>query len=716
MAAPLRKRSVLAKIFITIMVGFTALTISTGVWLWFDVKHDRYKDLTYTANVLKSYYTLSFHQWEHTLFSVGKRLTEIEGDSADYLRWEYANDVLKVYDELLAFGFTDTSGQVLTFTGLQVGDSLPHLMKSENSRRSFLQAKSGNSIDIGEAYYFPNVKDWIIPIRMPIRAQNGDLLAVNTSAIEYQSIVNEIAQFGFDKRYQFHLINKTFNTSQFYFPLDKEDYETIISRDVAIYQDVSSKDYSNSGISVFSAKNSFNGTKVIGVRTQLENLDHELIVTLNRQVLMADFIRSFRFIALGYVIIFAIGLYLFVYFRKKEKHFVNGLKAEKANLNALFESTNSIIGLFDKNLRLLEFNTAFKEYARLTDNIELKQGTDILSQMKHQEFAELFRRLLNKGLNGEKVRKTLQYPGPDGPIFFQFNYNPIYHEKEITGVSLYVENITELKASQAELEQLNQNLEKKVQERTEVIELKNQELEEVVTNLKEAQQQLVRAEKMASIGILAAGIGHEINNPLNFIKNGVFALGKHIEQNFKGPHDSLKQFYDIIGDGVNRATNIVKSLSHFSRKTVKLDEQCEIHEIIDNCLVILNTNLRDKVEVKKHYRNEEIVVKGNEGKLHQAFLNIIANAEQAIEDKGTIDISTAQINGKARIKIKDDGVGIKENDLQKIGDPFFTTKPPGQGTGLGLFITYSIIEEHKGTIAVSSKNGEGTEFIIDLNV
>lgn len=240
---------------------------------------------------------------------------------------------------------------------------------------------------------------------------------------------------------------------------------------------------------------------------------------------------------------------------------------------------------------------------------------------------------------------------------------------------------------------------------------KNKELQRNNEELVHTQKLLITAEKMASLGVLAAGVGHEINNPLNFIKNGIEALSKKIE---KYKDEEMESYFNIVNEGVSRATNIVKSLSHFSRKGHSMEEVCNVQEIIENCLLILHNKIRNKVNIVTNFTKLKVQTRGNEGRLHQAFMNIIANAEQAINGKGTIEITTLKRKDSVEIWIEDDGEGIPEDNLMKISDPFFTTKAPGDGTGLGLFITFSIIEEHHGKIDVNSNLGEGTKFIITL--
>ncbi len=240
---------------------------------------------------------------------------------------------------------------------------------------------------------------------------------------------------------------------------------------------------------------------------------------------------------------------------------------------------------------------------------------------------------------------------------------------------------------------------------------KNKELQRNNKELQRTQKLLITSEKMASLGVLAAGVSHEINNPLNFIKNGIGALAKKIDLE---KDEELKSYFKIINEGVDRAANIVKSLSHFSRKGPAVDEKCNVHDIIENCLLILHSNIRNRINVVTNFSEQSSLVKGNEGRLHQAIMNIIANATQAVGEEGKIDITTKRKKGKMEIWIEDDGEGIPEKNLMKISDPFFTTKAPGEGTGLGLFITFSIIEEHNGHIEVESVRGKGTKFTITL--
>ena len=246
------------------------------------------------------------------------------------------------------------------------------------------------------------------------------------------------------------------------------------------------------------------------------------------------------------------------------------------------------------------------------------------------------------------------------------------------------------------------------------IEALNEELKNTLENLNSTQQQLIHTEKMASLGIMSAGIGHEINNPLNFIKTGVDLIDQEIKNQKLDSNQDLVEYVKIIKEGATRVASITKSLKQISRGGADMDEECDIYSIIDNCVVILNHKIKDRIEIIRNYGVENFIVKGNSGKLHQAILNLVSNAEQAIDGNGKITFNSYQNGEFYVLTISDNGSGISEEVKEKIMNPFFTTKPPGEGTGLGLSITYGILNEHKGKITFDSVENKGTTFEISL--
>lgn len=702
--------------FIVIGIILTLIAIGIGAWIWLGIKEQRVKDLHYTNSVITRYYELGFNQWRNTLLTLGDRLIEVEGNNRDSVRLEIVNSAIKNYDELLAFGLASPDGRVMTFSNSSLNDSLPNLMLSNNSRRSFLKAKETKNMSIGEVYYFDNVNDWILPLRVPIRDANDSLIAVNTTALEYKKLITELNGFGFHPRYHIHLVNMDFNSTQFYYPLEDERYENVLKKEGDIYSETNENEIG--GIIYFEGINVIDNHKSLIVHSELKGLNHALYISVDSAILMDDMIPKASIILAMYVVLILLLFWMYRFSRTKELEYIEVLIKSEANLKSIFESTDNIIGLFDTDKNIIEFNTAFYNSVKFTEGIELKKGMSLDQIAKRPEMVELFRNLQNRALNGEKFKETVTYPNPEGgEVNFLLSYNPIYQNNSITGLSLFVEDITELKNYQKKLESQADNLEHMVQERTKELENKNKELNFTLKELKSAQQKLIQAEKMASLGILSAGIGHEINNPLNFIKNGASGLVKVLEGQEKVNLEELKPFFDIINNGVERANAIVKSLSHFSRQVKSMDEECDLNEIINNCLTILNNKLKNKIEIEKDLDEYCPSIKGNEGKLHQVILNLLTNAEQAITKNGKIKISTLiNDHGKLQLKIEDNGEGISPENIDRIADPFFTTKEPGKGTGLGLFITYTIIEEHNGRVTVNSEVNKGTTFTIEFDL
>ncbi len=248
-----------------------------------------------------------------------------------------------------------------------------------------------------------------------------------------------------------------------------------------------------------------------------------------------------------------------------------------------------------------------------------------------------------------------------------------------------------------------------------LVKIRTIELQDSVDKLKDTQSSLMQQEKMASLGILTAGVAHEINNPLNYILGGYTGLQAYFEEK-KELDEDIEILLNSIKTGVDRAAEIVSGLNQFSRTRKNLDEQCDIHSILDNSILMIQHLLNNRIELIKNLHAESSFVMGNVGQLHQVFINILINACQAIPNSGTIRVTTGVRGDQIKIIIFDNGVGIEQKNLAKITDPFFTTKEAGQGTGLGLYISYKIVKEHKGKLSIRSKPGEGTHVTISLPV
>ncbi len=302
----------------------------------------------------------------------------------------------------------------------------------------------------------------------------------------------------------------------------------------------------------------------------------------------------------------------------------------------------------------------------------------------------------------------------------------------------------------------NSILEMKVEERTRALTSSNESLRDALRNLKEAQSQLVEAEKMASLGQLTAGVAHEINNPINFVTSNVAPLKRDINMVWetldeieklafdeqvsltekKDRIESFKQEMDIdylkteiefllkgMHDGAHRTAEIVKSLRIFSRVDEDTVKFADINEGLESTLVILSSLVRDGITVETIY-GDIPKVECHAGKLNQVFLNVLTNAVYAINDKfknnpgGTLHIETGihEDEKYVFIRIVDNGVGIPEEIREKIFEPFFTTKDVGEGTGLGMSIAYNTIAKHHGRIVVNSELGEGTSFTLVIPI
>lgn len=296
-------------------------------------------------------------------------------------------------------------------------------------------------------------------------------------------------------------------------------------------------------------------------------------------------------------------------------------------------------------------------------------------------------------------------------------------DKANTEIAERVKAETELKKYQEQLEKIVKERTEELQSANEELRLTNEELHDqkeelnvTLTRLKETQTQLIQTEKMATLGILTAGVAHEINNPLNFIMGGYQGLCDYFEENGEKDNPDVQMMLHNIITGINRSSMIIKGLNQFSRQNDRKDEDCDIPNIIENCLVMLQYQHKGRINIENHLAHEPMKIKGNVGKLHQVFLNILSNAVDAIEKEGAITIDAQKESNRIQIIISDTGVGISEENLKRVLDPFFTTKDPGKGTGLGLSVTYSILKDHMGDISISSGGGHGTTVRIWLPV
>ncbi len=275
--------------------------------------------------------------------------------------------------------------------------------------------------------------------------------------------------------------------------------------------------------------------------------------------------------------------------------------------------------------------------------------------------------------------------------------------------------------------------------------------------LEESKAHLVQSEKMASIGQMVAGIVHEINTPLAYVRSSVELTKGHISEMTEtltayekfGIHlksdghtqiseeqlntamgmlqslqedETLEEAQLLLDNGISgldKISNLVKNLKDFSRLDRALSAEHDINQGLDDALTMVNHMLNDKIQIVRHYGDVPHIM-CSPAQLNQVFLNLLVNAIHAIQsakDEGVIELTTAQVTGKhINVSIKDDGDGISEENLARIFEPFFTTKRSGKGTGLGLAIVYKIIKEHQGELKVDSQVGQGSQFTISLPI
>ncbi|WP_201258111.1 sensor histidine kinase [Piscirickettsia litoralis] len=301
---------------------------------------------------------------------------------------------------------------------------------------------------------------------------------------------------------------------------------------------------------------------------------------------------------------------------------------------------------------------------------------------------------------------------------------------------LVKERTEQLNDLNSKLTVLNEELDHKVLERTQ--------------KLKENQEQLVQSEKLASIGQLAAGVAHEINNPISYIMNNIEVMGEYLDSiksvtnkayacsetlnsdDISAKDSKLKELKEsldqedmtyIIEDteniieqsleGTEKVKNIVLSLKSLAHSEAETKEEFDLNHCIEQALTITQNELKYKCEIIKNFDNVKPIL-GYSSQIGQVIMNLLVNAAHAIKESGTITITTKQQEGFNLLTIADNGHGIHQDNLAKLFDPFFTTKPVGEGTGLGLSISYGIIKKHDGSINVESEEGKGTTFTIKL--
>lgn len=294
----------------------------------------------------------------------------------------------------------------------------------------------------------------------------------------------------------------------------------------------------------------------------------------------------------------------------------------------------------------------------------------------------------------------------------------------------------ELEAALKENEKINRDLQREKEEQRKLF-----------RKLEDAQAQLLQSEKLAGIGQLAAGVAHEINNPIGFVNSNLGTLrnyslcllrliatyeeieatlaadsGAKIQVaevkrdiDFQYLRDDILKMLEESIDGCARVSRIVQDLRNFSRVGDVQWQSTNLHDGLNSTLNLVWNEIKFKADVIKEYGTVPLV-ECIPSQINQVFMNLLVNAAQSIPEHGTITLRTGCDADVAWVLVKDTGTGITEENLSRIFDPFFTTKPLGKGTGLGLSVTFGIIKSHNGRIEVDSRVGEGTTFTVRLPV
>jgi PAS domain S-box-containing protein len=420
-----------------------------------------------------------------------------------------------------------------------------------------------------------------------------------------------------------------------------------------------------------------------------------------------------------------------------------------AQLRTTLESTADGILVIDGNGKITSMNRLFSQMWGIPPAL-LDAGEDgaIIEFLARQvREGELCRTRLREVADSEQTEDLFEL---DNGRFFECRARPQYLGERIIGRVFGYTDITERIQAEAALRESRDQLESKVRERTRDLQAANARLEtemahqaELIKKLGVAQSQLLQSEKMASIGVLAAGVAHEINNPIGFVNSNLGCLQRYTQSllqlldayealestlaapdreaiaRLKAETDAAylrEDFGSLLSeslDGLDRVKRIVRDMKDFSHVDHADLQHANLESGLDSTLNVVWNEVKYKAEVSKEYGGVPDIV-CYPSQLNQVFMNLLVNAAHAIDEQGRITLRTGHDEGWIWIEVEDTGAGIPPENLGRIFEPFFTTKPVGKGTGLGLSLSYGIVQKHGGRIDVSSEVGKGTLFRVLL--
>lgn len=434
---------------------------------------------------------------------------------------------------------------------------------------------------------------------------------------------------------------------------------------------------------------------------------------------------------------------------RHERQVEDALEQTLSQLRATLESTGNGILVLDWQGRIASMNRLFSEMWKIPEALLLAREDATIFEFlaAHVIDPEVCRTRLQEVVDRSETEDIFRLM--DGRIF-ECKSRPQYLGERIIGRVFGFCDITERQRAEEALRESRDQLETRVRERTADLQTANATLqaekrlqEELIKKLGEAQNQLLQSEKMASIGQLAAGVAHEINNPVAFVSSNLGTLQRYAQgmlmllaayeraeealpANVLQDLNRVKQesdatyWRDDIGnllteslDGLLRVKRIVQDLKDFSHVDESERQWANLETGLDSTLNVVWNELKYKAEVVKEY-GAIPQIECFPSQLNQVFMNLLVNAGHAIKERGRITVRTGQVGGDVWVEVEDTGNGIQPEHLGRIFEPFFTTKPVGEGTGLGLSLSYGIVQKHGGRIEVRSELGKGSAFKVVL--
>lgn len=442
-------------------------------------------------------------------------------------------------------------------------------------------------------------------------------------------------------------------------------------------------------------------------------------------------------------------------FENRHKNLLKTLEHSRNKLRTILDGLYEEIAAVDRNNLFVSLNeNAVKALGSSYNDLIGKDCFKISQSLPEPVWREKTEQLTRQVFNGGGAEFFLdRYKDAKGNLKIkQQSILPIKEENgRVEQVILVSRDVTQEHKKTDEIKKLNERLKRTTIE----VNAKNIKLQTALKQLEETQTQILQSEKMASIGQLAAGVAHEINNPIGFVTSNLRTLGdyrkdlgklidhyrafiktiKNHAQPINFTDDLMGRIEDIealeeevdidyiredMGDlvhdcleGAERIRRIVSDLKDFAHPGEDKPKETDINSGIESTLNVVYNELKYKAKIIKNY-GELPIVQCYPQQLNQVFMNILINAAQAIEKSGEIRIDTAAMDDAVEVRISDTGCGISKENLTRIFDPFFTTKDVGKGTGLGMNIAYNIVQKHNGTITVESQVGQGTTFKIRL--